>query len=161
VSEAGRPAEFQDARVAALVAFCRACGFDVVCGSVPDDAFLPGIAVASGALTVDESKLKYPGDLLHEAGHLAVMDATERANAGEDAGSDGGAEMAAIAWSYAAALAIGIDPAVVFHADGYKGGAAAILTNFQAGRYIGVPLLEWFGMTGGDCKYPAMRRWLR
>ena len=39
------------------------------------------------------------------------------------AGEDAGEEMGAIAWSYAAALHIGLDPRVVFHEDGYKGAA--------------------------------------
>jgi hypothetical protein len=86
-----------------------------------------------------------------------------------DAASDGGEEMAAIAWSYAAAIHLGIDPAVVFHADGYRGGAASILDNFAHGRFVGVPLLQWFGMTfdaeqaaaNGAPAFPAMRRWIR
>jgi hypothetical protein len=77
--------------------------------------------------------------------------------------------MAAIAWSYAAALHLGIDPAVVFHDAGYRGGASAILENFTAGRYVGVPLLQWWGMAEGDGDarrrgsqpFPRMQRWLR
>jgi hypothetical protein len=54
--------------------------------------------------------------------------------------------MAAIAWSYAAARRLGVAPDIVFHPQGYKGGAAALVENFTAGRYIGVPLLQWWGM---------------
>ena len=84
-------------------------------------------------------------------------------------GADGGLEMAAIAWSYAAAVHLNLDPAVVFHEEGYRGGAQTILENFQAGRYIGVPLLQYMGLTA-DAKraqainvepYPHMLRWLR
>ena len=39
---------------------------------VEDVAFLPGIRLEQGALLVDESQLTYPGDLLHEAGHIAM-----------------------------------------------------------------------------------------
>jgi len=76
--------------------------------------------------------------------------------------------MAAIAWSYAAALYSGVDPRVVFHSGGY-GGGQAILENFIQGRNFGVPLLEWFGLTV-DIKnaallvvppYPHMVKWLR
>jgi hypothetical protein len=78
-------------------------------------------------------------------------------------------EMAAIAWSWAAALHLGIAPSTLFHPDGYKGGSAALIENFSAGRYIGVPMLEWLGLTVGDQRaqaegiapYPAMVRWLR
>jgi len=77
--------------------------------------------------------------------------------------------MAAIAWSYAAALYAGIDPAVVFHSGGYSGGSEAILTNFAQRRYFGVPVLEWLGLAA-DRKtadllrvelYPHMLKWLR
>jgi hypothetical protein len=77
--------------------------------------------------------------------------------------------MASIAWSYAAAVRLQIDPAVVFHDGGYRGDASAILENFAVGRYFGVPLLQWFGMTYdthhaetlGVEPYPAMRAWIR
>jgi hypothetical protein len=75
--------------------------------------------------------------------------------------------MAAIAWSYAAAVHLGLSPAAVFHPDGYRGEAASIADNFVQGRYFGVPLLVWRGLTdsatataGGSCAYPCMRRWL-
>lgn len=134
-----------------------------------EESFLPGVTMRGGVLVIDEEKLLYPGDMLHEAGHLAVMTGAERAVCSGDAGEDGGAEMAAIAWSYAAALEIGLDPRVVFHAEGYKSGGEAIVENFSQGRYFGVPLLQWFGMTRERASaeapeavlYPRMGRWLR
>ena len=76
--------------------------------------------------------------------------------------------MAAIAWSYAATLHLNIDPAVLFHNSGYKGDAENLLENFQAGRYIGAPLLQWYGMTidgtneeKDRAAYPKMIHWLR
>ncbi len=85
-----------------------------------------------------------------------------------EAGDDAGYEMAAIAWSYAAALHIGLDPAIVFHPTGYRGSSQAIMENFAAGRYIGVPILEWLGLTisqpgneaQGVTPYPHMLKWL-
>lgn len=68
-----------------------------------------------GPLIVDEAQLEYPGDLLHEAGHLAVLLPAERALCDGDVGPDAGAEMAAMGWSYAAALAAEIDPKIVLH----------------------------------------------
>ena len=68
-------------------------------------------------------------------------------------------EVGAIAWSYAAALHLRLDPAVVFHAHGYRGGSESILENFREGRYIGVPFLRWIGLA--DDSYPRMARWLR
>ena len=138
--------------------------WDVVKGPTP----LPGIAIDRGTLVVDQARLQYPGDLLHEAGHLAVMPARERARVVRDAGGDPAGEMAAIAWSYAAVCHLGLDPAVVFHEGGYRGGSQSLIENFSAGRYIGVPVLQWLGLSADDQRagelgiepYPAMRRWL-
>jgi hypothetical protein len=142
-----------------IAGFLIGIGLPVHAGAVPDRTFLPGIHVANGVLIVDEARLTYPGDLLHEAGHLAVTPAARRNSVDGDAGEDGGEEMAAIAWSYAAALHLGLAPEVVFHAAGYRGGSGSMIENFSAGRYIGVPFLKWIGLTGDD--YPAMTRWLR
>ena len=48
--------------------------------------------------------------------------------------------MMAIAWSYAAAVHLGLDPAVVFHEAGYRGGSGSLIENFAQERYIGVPI---------------------
>jgi hypothetical protein len=141
-----------------IVEFLDAIGVRVEARPIDGPTTLPGIAVERGALVVDWSRLLQPGDLLHEAGHLAVLTGQDRADASGDFGDGGGAEMASIAWSYAAAIHIGLDPAVVFHPDGYRGGSASLLENFASGRTIGVPLLEWYGLT---VDYPAMTKWLR
>ena len=164
-----RDAVFADPLTATISDFLRSIGLDVAIGEYDGQGAVPGIRIEQGTLVVDESRLRFPGDLLHEAGHLAVVEPTRRATTTGDAASDGGEEMAAIAWSYAAALHLGVDPSCVFHPDGYRGGSAAIVDNFAQGRYFGVPLLEWFGLTydkqqarvRGTAPYPAMRRWLR
>ncbi len=124
--------------------------------------FLPGIAVSHGVLIVDRNRLLYPGDLLHEAGHLAVLNTEERKLAGPDLGGNGGYEMAAIAWSYAACVHLDLPLDILFHPDGYKGDAAWLAQTFANGSYIGLPILEWKGMTtsDGDNPYPAMDQWL-
>jgi hypothetical protein len=143
-----------------IVAFLGKIGLPVRSAEIGEPTFLPGIAVHRGVLTFDPARLLYPGDLLHEAGHLAMMLPDLRCSANGHMGNDGGFEVAAIAWSWAAAREIGLEPSVVFHAAGYKGGADSIVENFSAGRYIGVPLLVWAGLTTAE-DYPAMRRWLR
>jgi hypothetical protein len=143
-----------------ITGFLEKVGLSVRCEEIPEPTFLPGIQVRDGVLTFDPQRLLYPGDLLHEAGHLAVMPASERALVHGLVGDDGALEMSAIAWSWAAALEIGLAPSVVFHPDGYKGGSDSIMENFMAGRYFGVPMLEFYGLTGRG-EYPAMRRWLR
>jgi hypothetical protein len=142
-----------------IAGFLNGIGLPVRAGEIPDRTILPGIHVAGGGLIVDEARLAYPGDLLHEAGHLAVAPAAQRKSLEGDAGDSGGEEMAAIAWSYAAAVHLGLSLDVVFHAAGYRGGAGAILENFAAGRYVGVAFLKWIGLTGDA--YPQMTRWLR
>jgi hypothetical protein len=57
---------------------------------------------------------------------------------------------------------------LLFHPAGYKGEAAMLRENFASGRYIGVPILEWRGMTDyrqaglavGTPRYPVMKKWL-
>ena len=129
------------------------------------DSFLPGLTIERGGLVIDESRLEYPGDLLHEAGHIAVAPPEARplmsGSLDDVPGLDTATlEWAAIPWSYAAALAIGIDPAIVFHEGGYHGHSAGLLSNFQLGVPIGLHLLVDAGMTSGD-EFPKMLRWLR
>jgi hypothetical protein len=157
-----------DPIVGRVVAFLEAIGIPVAIEPLPEDGLLPGMTVRHGSLVIDPARPAYPGDLLHEAGHIAVSDPAARG--GLDAiVDDPGEEMAAICWSYAAALEIGIDPAIVFHDDGYRGGGAWLAETFGAGSYIGLPLLQYYGMTAdektaaarGVPAYPAMHRWLR
>ncbi len=129
---------------------------------------VPGIKIDGGALLVDPTRLQYPGDLLHEAGHLAVIPLDERAKLTGDAGPDPAREMMAMAWSYAALRHLGLDLAVVFHAGGYGGGSSSLIANFESGRYVAVPLLQWLEMAAdpthaaalGIEPYPRMRKWL-
>jgi hypothetical protein len=146
------------AQTDAILAFLSSIGIPVEARDLPDDTFLPGMALIDGVLCYDPDRPFAPGDLLHEAGHLAVVEPEARA-AGPVQG-DGGEEMAAIAWSYAAALAIGLPVEALFHPDGYRGGAQALIDNFQARRFIGVPLLHYYGLCD-QADYPRMERWVR
>jgi hypothetical protein len=147
-----------------IAAFLREIGIPVSAADLPD-SFLPGLAIDGGGLLVDEPRLEYPGDLLHEAGHIAMAPpAVRTAMSGsldDVPGLDTATlEWAAIPWSYAAALEIGIDPAVVFHDGGYHGHSAGLLSNFRIGVPIGVHLLVDAGMTTPEA-YPKMQLWLR
>jgi hypothetical protein len=139
--------------------FLTGIGLEIRAGDISGPVILPGIQIQRGVLVVDEARLSYPGDLLHEAAHLAVVPAQRRNLLDADTGDDGGEELGAIAWSYAAALHLRLDPAVVFHTHGYRGGSDSILENFREGRYIGVPFLQWIGLA--DVSYPRMTHWLR
>ena len=142
-----------------ILEFLTTIGLEVRLEPIEAPTVLPGITVDHGALVVDEARLSYAGDLLHEAGHLAVVPAAERGELTVNVGADGGNEMAALAWSYAAARHLGLAPEVVFHDDGYRGGARTLVENFEEGRYVGVPILVWRGLTSTEA-YPSMERWL-
>lgn len=145
---------------ARIAGFLESIGLAVREAAIPQDTFLPGIIVEGGVILMDPERLRYPGDLLHEAGHLAVLPAPHRAEITGPVGDDLGNEIAAIAWSWAALVHLGLDPAVVFHEGGYRGHSEAFIENFSAGHTPGVPLLEWYGLTSA-AEYPRMKRWLR
>jgi hypothetical protein len=147
-------------------------GIPVIRRAISEPTFLPGLQLENGNLVIDTEKLQYPGDMLHEAGHLATMPPGVRETMSDnlpDSDLNRGGEMMALAWSYAAAVHIGLDLRVVFHPDGYRGGGDAIIQNFAKKNYIGVPMLQWAGMTYdekrapefGVLPYPNMIRWLR
>ncbi|RYD56746.1 MAG: hypothetical protein EOP60_04950 [Sphingomonadales bacterium] len=148
-----------DPVVSKILTFLERIGIPVIAEPV-QDSLLPGTTVRRGALVFDPESIPFPGDLLHEAGHIAVTDPKVRATQ-EEVADDPGEEMAAMAWSYAAALEAGVDPTIVFHDHGYRGGGNAYLASYTDGNGatgIGVPLLRWFGMTSD---FPIMTRWLR
>lgn len=151
-----------------ILAFLEEIGIPVVQGTTREDSFLPGIEVRNGGLVIDPDRPFFPGDLLHEAGHIACADPAIRPTLC-DVESDPGDEMAAIAWSYAAAQAIGIDTRTLFHADGYLGGGEALAVAFDNGTGPGPPMLQYYGMAAeprqaeklGLPVYPQMAKWLR
>ena len=154
---------------AKIIAFLRDIGLEVQAGELEGETVLPGINVAGGVLIFDPAKLKFPGDLLHEAGHLAVKSPAERRRVSSRMSGDPAEEMMAIAWSYAASVHLQLSPEVVFHAEGYRDGSQSLIENFRAGRYLAVPMLQWLGMTcderrakeAGTAPYPNMIQWLR
>lgn len=152
-----------------IVAFLREIGLPVEAADLTTPSFLPGILIKDGGMLVDEGKLLYPGDLLHEGGHLAVKPAAKRGSAKPDVSKNMGDEIAAICWSYAALTHLGLDPAVVFHPHGYKGASQNLIDNYTQGFAPGLPLLQWMGLTLDEKNareqnlppYPHMIRWLR
>ena len=153
--------EFRNPLTRKIAGFLEGIGIPVRAATIEEATFLPGVIIDRGTLLVDEQKLLYPGDLLHEGGHIAVMAPEERRAKRGDLGHDPGGEMAAIAWSYAALTHLGLEPEVVFHPEGYHGGSASIIENFSRRHYFGVPLLAYFGLTDGEEFYPEMRAWVR
>ena len=134
---------------------------------IETETFLPGIQIKNGSLQIDMEKLKYPGDLLHEAGHIAVSSSAEREslndNVVENNSEKAGEEMAVLLWSFAAARKIGLPAEIVFHEDGYKGEAKWLTEQFESEKYIGLPLLQLMNLTDfeGENAFPQMKTWLR
>lgn len=152
-----------------ILPFLREIGFEIREADLSErKTFVPGIAIEGEAILIDKLTLLYPGDLLHEAGHLAVMTGERRRRVHGDAGKKAAEEMMAIAWSYAAAVHLGLEASVVFHEGGYNGGSDSLIENFTTGHYIGVPMLQWVGLTADEKRakelgvepYPAMINWV-
>ncbi|MCL9805257.1 hypothetical protein NAT51_06980 [Flavobacterium amniphilum] len=153
--------------------FLSEIGIEIREEKLENDTFLPGLTLKSNAVVVDLEKLKYPGDLLHEAGHIAVTSPENRSRIGtpemDQNWPDGGEEMAAILWSYAAALHLNLPLEFVFHPDGYKNESEWLISNFEKENYVGLPFLEWIGLTYGKenaikndtSPFPVMQKWIR
>ena len=162
-------AQSDDTVTARIVAFLEAIGIPVVPTELTAKTILPGIDIDRGRILLDRSKLGYPGDLLHEAGHIAVMIPSRRAGKSGDASKNLGDEIAAILWSFAALTHLGLSPDVVFMPIGYRGAADWHIETLSSGTYVGLPLLQWMGLTldernaaeRGVAPFPHMLRWLR
>lgn len=155
--------------------FLQEIGIPYIEETITEDTFLPGILIRNGALVVDHEKLLYPGDILHEAGHIAAMTPEERmttsGNVGEklDAQKAMGEEMMAIAWSYAATVKLGLPAEFVFHPDGYRGASQWYIEQYTSGANPCLPLMQWAGFCYDEKQaaknevppYPYMIRWLR
>ncbi len=153
--------------------FIAGVGIDIVEATLPDDTFLLGIELRSGGIAVDPDRLVWPGDLLHEAGHLAVLPAALRREAHEDqpnaAEVEHAGEPEAMAWAWAAVVELGLPADVLIHAGGYHGKSGDLLQMYAFGVYPGLRGLCESVMTAApgftpDCgpvRYPRMLRWLR
>lgn len=147
-----------------ILGFLTKIGITVEEATLSDNTFLPGILIHEGHLLIDRQRLRYPGDVLHEAGHIAVTRAAERSTLGgnitENNPEKEGEEMAVLLWTYAASLAMSLPAEVVFHPDGYKDQSDWLLENFRTGHCAGLPLLVWMGLSTAE-EFPRMTRWLR
>lgn len=160
---------FADPLTNRTVDFVRSIGLPVLHGWLDNTTFLPGLAIHAGRLIIDERHLMHPGDVLHEAGRLALTTADLRLELSDKVQVDPAAEMAIIAWSYAAALRADIDPISVLHPHVCQDGGGSLADNYANGRAPGVPLLQWMGLclddrnaaAQGRKAYPHMLKWLR
>lgn len=161
-------ASMLDSTATLIIDWLRQIGLSVRLAPLGGETFLPGVSLEPGGLVVDPERLLYPGDLLHEAGHLAIMPPAQRTSTGSNAGSDMGDEIAAQTWSYAAAVHLGLPAETVFHSAGYKGSAQKLIEVYREAN-AGVPLLQWMGLTLDSKRavaesvapFPHMIHWLR
>jgi len=161
---------------AAAVDFVRSIGISVSEGVAADlkGSFVPGVRIAAGGLIVDIETV-FPGDVLHEAGHLAIIpeqfrhlaDGTLRAvfNAmtqhlkdnpmaiaawPEDRVCRGilqSGEAEAAAWQYAAAQHIGLPDEWLFPPESFQGEPEDTLLRLKANQYFGINGLQSAGWT--------------
>lgn len=154
-----------------ILTFLDTIGIKYAFSTMEEEGFLPGLELREGTLIIDLQKLKYVGDILHEAGHLACMPPEVRTGmTGVLPNNDimQGGEMMAMAWSFAACKHLQLDAAVVFHEDGYKGAATSLIAAYEMGNGPGIPLLQWLGMCydqqtavqKGAQPFPHMSQWL-
>jgi hypothetical protein len=169
MSRGVRKTVFSSGELARVVTSIQAVGIPVRSVELGDDVMLPGVKIDRGTLMVDERRLLYPGDVVHEAGHIAVMSPTERAGIVGTLPDDGGQEIAALAWSYGFAVAFKLPLEVVFH-DAFKAGGPWLREVFQSGGDIGAPMLQVWDMTRVPNAppgfehlplFPEMAKWLR
>jgi len=159
----------RDPTLTPILGFLRSLGLRVEERAITRNTLVAGVDIVRGGLVVDAPSLVKPADVLHEAAHIALTSADQRAALDNPLLSSPAEEMSAIAWTWAAALHLQLDPAEVFHEQVLSGNGPTLLENFRAGRYVGVPMLQHWGMTLDAMQaaqrerpaYPHMLSWLR
>lgn len=184
-----------------MIDFLRGIGIGVeVDAKGAADGFLPGVHIHAGVIHVDPDTLVGSGDLLHEAGHIAILPRRFHASLNRDLFADmraaieaeqgpgmpadpvlsqpyGTDEMMAQAWSYAAAVHIGVPPDSIFFPGAYKHhdyeGTHPMQRWIESGTHYGIAALGRAGMTGfvgifaelhpdnGLPPYPQMAKWVQ
>jgi hypothetical protein len=159
----------RDETLRRIVGFIGSIGIEVNEGTMTRETLVPGIDVVRGTLLIDEATMCKPADLLHEAAHIALTVPARRNALDGTADTSAAEEISAIAWTWAASRFLDIDPAETFHIDVISGNGPTLLENFLERRYVGVPMLQYWGLTveaknaasKGIDPYPHMLRWLR
>ncbi|HQU86824.1 MAG TPA: hypothetical protein PKY59_27065 [Pyrinomonadaceae bacterium] len=164
---------FENELIQKFADFLNGIGLKIHPKKLDEKTFLKGILIENGEIFVDENLLDHPGDILHEAGHIATAPAAIRPQLSDtvtvpDSNMDT-MELAAMLWSYAAAVHLQIDPRIVFHPHGYYGRSESILFNFSLGMFMSISILEEAEMAYGQNLanqkgleiFPKMYKWLR
>ena len=160
----------EDVILSTILNFLEEINIEVKEQELDDTTLLPGLDIFKNTILMDRSRMKYPGDLLHEAGHLAVTAEEDRSKIGTpemppEWPTDGD-DMATILWSLAAAEHLKLPLESIVHKHGYKNESDWIVQEYRNGNYIGLPLLEWMGLcttkaSEATSVFPTMLKWLR
>ena len=161
-----------DSFIAKILDFLEETGVKYTCSTIVNKTFLSGLELKKGVLHIDINKIKYPGDILHEAGHIAICEPIFRPLLDGDVYKNGLAigrehqalcaeEMAATAWSVAAVKYLELPMELIFHQESYKGSANNLSDAFENNEHFGQPLLDAWEMTCPKSGFPNMVLWLR
>lgn len=150
--------------------------------------FVPGVRIHEGGIVFDPDHAQ-PSNLLHEAGHLAVIPSQFRALATDDISKvqkhmiseidalfdqdstqidsplcravmqSGDPE--ATAWAFAAGREIGVPDEQIILDEEYGGEGQFVRLGLSMNAYVGINGLVASGMCTSTKTYPAMRRWLQ
>lgn len=174
--------------LARTVAFLRSIGFTLI-EDPTATGFVRAILIEKGQLRYDPTHAT-PSNLLHEAGHLAVIPARYRQKAGdnldalfEQMGADVGkrieedpeldldsdemrgviqaGETEATAWAFAAGRAIGLPDEVTIEDHDYQGEGAEVRLGLACNAYLGINGLVAGRMCQSVRTYPTLTRWFQ
>jgi hypothetical protein len=118
-------------------------------------SFFPWVWIEGGTLVYRKAKVDV-GQLLHEAGHLALMPPSKRLLATPDNLPSGAScgDLAVEAWDYYAAIAADIFPMIVFAKD-FDNKGLQVYTQLTKKVHYGYFILKEMGFLEGD----RMVRW--
>lgn len=152
---------FSAQHLASIYTFLSRIGVPLAEEPLEDFTFLPGVTIRRGSLVVDRARLRQPGDVLVEAGRLALLPPELRHTWDATAGIEAPAEApenAVILWCYAAAKAIGLPDQVVFDESSFRGDAAWLLAQYASGAYPGLEVLVAKGLCQNE-QFPQVEYW--
>lgn len=162
--------------------FLQSIGISVTQGKVPRTSFLPNVIIKNGCLIYDD-KIEV-SDLLHEAGHVAIVPAKYRAicngdmdksmlrvwakaeRAGETKFDSPiywqliqASECEAIAWAWAVGKHLGLLEAEIIPDHHYDMTGVVQRAKLAAKQHFGINGLRASGMIESVKKYPHLTRW--
>ncbi len=162
------------------LSFLAEVGIPASKGDVPPDSFLPNITVKDGVIVYNDAT--HISDLLHEAGHLAILPSRFRKSANKDfakiirtmmenvdfSNPDAPEARAAIqcsdveatAWAYAAGKYLGIPDEEIILDHQYEGKGNETRDCLHAKCYFGINGLRAAGFFANVKSFPKMERWI-